>query len=223
MVNPNKVFLTVAVLSTVLMAGCTMPWSSSDDKNEDNSVLSWSPSSMSTPSLEECKKAVQEYLSLSQKASIDTSKKVSNGSAIVVDYIGRLADGTVFDTSVESVAKACGVYAASRNYTAGLPFTVGVGQMIAGFDEGVVNMSLKETKTLTIPAEKAYGGDVVAIPRDQLPAKSDGSQYKAGETIMTINGAIKIETINDKEFTIKNNHPLAGKDLIFDITIKTIN
>jgi FKBP-type peptidyl-prolyl cis-trans isomerase 2 len=39
---------------------------------------------------------------------------------------------------------------------------------------------------------------------------------------MTMNGAVKIESLTDKEFTIKNNHPLAGKDLIFDITIKAI-
>lgn len=54
-----------------------------------------------------------------------------------MDYVGRLDDQTVFDTSVESVAKACGKYAAGRDYKAGLSFTVGGGNMIAGFDKGV--------------------------------------------------------------------------------------
>lgn len=94
--------------------------------------------------------------------------------------------------------------------------------MIPGFDAGVIGMALHETKTVTIPAKDAYGTETVSFPINQLPTKPDGSSYKAGDSINTMNGAVKIESMNDKEFTIKNNHPLAGKDLIFDITIKTI-
>ena len=83
-------------------------------------------------------------------------------------------------------------------------------------------MSLGETKTINVTSKEAYGGATISIPLAQLPAKPDGSQYKTQEVLATQNGPITIESINNKEFTIKNVHPLAGKDLIFDITIKGI-
>lgn len=83
-------------------------------------------------------------------------------------------------------------------------------------------MHLGETKTITIPAAKAYGEATITVPVDQLPSKPDGSSYQKGEKLQTMNGDTEILDINTKEFTIKNVHPLAGKDLIFDITIKSI-
>lgn len=175
-----------------------------------------------TPTLEDCKKATDAHLAKAKEAKVDSTKLVASGSNVVVDYVGRLADGSVFDTSVESVAKACGLYTAQRDYTTGLPFVVGIGQMIAGFDKAVVGMGINQTRTVTITSSEAYGAATVSLPLSELPTKSDGTKYKAGDDIMTMNGAIRIETMNDKEFTIKNNHPLAGKDLIFDITIKSV-
>lgn len=174
------------------------------------------------PTIEEAKAATEQYLADAKAFSIDTTKKVKKDDNITVDYIGRLADGTVFDTSIESVAKAVGSYSPQKSYTEGLPFTVGKGQMIAGFDAGVLGMALNETKTITIPAKDAYGEDTVTVSIDKLSPKDDGSAYKVGDTLMTQNGATEILSINDKEFTMKNTHPLANKDLIFDITIKTI-
>jgi peptidylprolyl isomerase len=69
-------------------------------------------------------------------------KKVSVDDRIKVEYIAKLADGTVIDKS------------AGRGP---LEFTVGAGEMIKGFDEAVVGMALGEEKTVTLPPEKAYG------------------------------------------------------------------
>lgn len=212
--------LTLPIL--LLLGGCL--WPSSDDTTPSDS-LSWTTAmtdTVTTPSLEECKAAVADYLSTTKALQVDTSKKISKDTLVVVDYVGKLADGTVFDTSVESVAKACGLYTAQRNYTEGLEFTAGAWQMIAGFDQWVIGMSVNETKTINILSKDAYGWDTVSFPIENLPTKPDGSSYTVGESIMTMNGAVKIESLTDKEFTIKNNHPLAGKDLIFDITIKAI-
>lgn len=142
---------------------------------------------MTTPSLEDCKKAVEQYLVDAKDLKVDQSKKVEKGANIVVDYVGRLEDGTVFDTSVESVAQACGLYTTQRDYSTGLPFTAGARQMIAGFDKAVIGMSVNETTTITIPATEAYGDATIAIPLSELPLKPDGSAYKAGESIMTQN------------------------------------
>lgn len=84
-------------------------------------------------------------------------------------------------------------------------------------------MIVGTTKTITIPADQAYGGKYVTIPLEQLSTKEDNTPYATGDKIMLINGNITIESINDKEFTIFNTHPLANKDLIFDITIKKIS
>lgn len=81
---------------------------------------------------------------------------VQTGNTIAVDYIGTLSDGTIFDTSIASVAKTTPKYLSGRNYEP-LTFTVGAGQMIPGFDKAVVGMKLNETKDITILPEDAYG------------------------------------------------------------------
>lgn len=83
-------------------------------------------------------------------------KTVKTGDKISVDYTGSLPDGKVFDTSIEKVAKENNLFTHGREYKP-LEFTVGKGEVIKGFDEGVVGMKVGETKTLTIPPEKAYG------------------------------------------------------------------
>jgi FKBP-type peptidyl-prolyl cis-trans isomerase 2 len=221
----QKLFVLIFPL-LLLISGC---WSSSDDavlpieKPIDSVSGTNTIVNTTTSTLEDCKKTVDNYLVDSKNLTKDWKNKVEKNLNIVVDYIGRLSDGTVFDTSVESVAKACGLYNTQRNYTEWLAFTAGAGQMIPGFDKGVIGMSTNETKTITIPSKDAYGDSTISFPIDQLPIKPDGSSYKVGESIATMNGTVKIEALTNKEVTIKNNHPLAGKDLIFDITIKTIN
>ena len=88
-----------------------------------------------------------------------------------MDYTGKLENGTVFDTSVEEIAKEAGIYTEQRNYVP-LTFKVGSGQLITGFDEGVIGMKVGEEKTLTIPPEKAYGeydeAKIQAVPLEDL-------------------------------------------------------
>ena len=71
------------------------------------------------------------------------STVVKQGDYVSVDYIGELEDGTVFDTSLEDVAVEAGIYNPNREYKP-LEFTVGAGQMIAGFDSGVIGMAVGE-------------------------------------------------------------------------------
>jgi FKBP-type peptidyl-prolyl cis-trans isomerase len=73
-----------------------------------------------------------------------TGEKVVNGDTAVVEYVGKLENGTVFD--------------ASKNHGDGsFSFSVGAGQVIKGWDQGVLNMKIGESRTLTIPPELAYG------------------------------------------------------------------
>jgi FKBP-type peptidyl-prolyl cis-trans isomerase 2 len=104
-------------------------------------------------------------------------KTVKNGDNISVDYTGSLLNGKVFDTSIEKVAIANNLSVEGRVYKP-LEFTVGKGQMIKGFDEGVIGMKVGETRILTIPPEKAYGpsdpGMIRSMPiLDEVPATTE--------------------------------------------------
>lgn len=87
-----------------------------------------------------------------------TGQAVKKGDNISVNYVGSFQDGKVFDTSIESVAKANGLFTPGATYNP-LNFTVGNRQVIEGFDDGVIGMKKGDTRSLTIPPEKAYKVD----------------------------------------------------------------
>lgn len=91
--------------------------------------------------------------------SIISMDQVSkNGDTLVMNYTGRLTDGTVFDSNVDP----------KFNHVQPFEFKLGAGQVIAGWDEGLVGMKVGEKKTLTISPDKAYGPNAVGI----IPANS---------------------------------------------------
>ncbi len=131
---------------------------------------------------------------------------VEKGDHVYVDYTGKLEDGSVFDTSEGRQP---------------LDFTAGSGQMIKGFDSAVIGMKIGEKKTVTIQPEDAYGmpdpENVIAVPRSQVP-----EDVKEGDTLYANGQPIKVIKVTDTMVTIDANHFLAGKTLIFDITIVKI-
>jgi len=136
---------------------------------------------------------------------------IKKGDKIKVEYTGTLEDGTVFDTSEGK---------------APLEFEVGSGQIIKGFDEGVIGMNVGEEKDIKIEPKDAYGERndqlLKKVPREQLPKEQEP---KVGMMLLlkSPDGAqqvpAKITEVNDKEITIDLNHPLAGKTLNFKIKI----
>lgn len=137
--------------------------------------------------------------------------QVKNGDTVKVHYTGTLADGTVFDSSLEREP---------------LEFTLGEGQLIPGFEKTVLGMSAGELRTVTIPAEEAYGPYreemVLEVPRTQLPADMQpqvGMQLQIGEE-QGDGMLVQIATVTDAHITLDANHPLAGKDLIFSIELQ---
>ncbi|KYC45256.1 MAG: FKBP-type peptidyl-prolyl cis-trans isomerase [Candidatus Methanofastidiosum methylothiophilum] len=83
-------------------------------------------------------------------------KKVEKGDTVKVDYIGKLQDGTVFDTSILEEARNAGIYNQNRIYEP-LTLKIGDGSTIPGFENGLLGMKEGETKTISIPPEQAYG------------------------------------------------------------------
>lgn len=135
---------------------------------------------------------------------------VEAGDHIKVHYTGTLDDGSVFDSSVDREP---------------LEFTAGAGQMIKGFDAAVIGMKVGEVKTVTIPAEDAYGVHddelILSFSKDELP---EGVDPKVGDEIplsgpggRIINAPV-IE-VTDTTIIVDANHRLAGKDLTFEIEL----
>ncbi len=99
---------------------------------------------------------------------LPTASGAAAGDTVSVYYVGTLASGEVFDTTDEAIATASGLPV----HTDALEFTIGEGQMIGGFEEGVKGMEEGEVKTLTIPAAEAYGehdpAKVISIPKVEV-------------------------------------------------------
>jgi peptidylprolyl isomerase len=137
-----------------------------------------------------------------------------SGDTVKVDYTGTLSDGTVFDTSIDREP---------------LEFTLGANQVIEGFENAVIGMKVGESKTVTIPADEAYGqyrDDLIfSVDRSELPEDLEpqvGQQLQATNT----DGSTTIVTIievGEETVTIDANYPLAGEDLTFEITLVEIN
>ena len=135
------------------------------------------------------------------------------GDMVKVHYTGRLTDGTTFDTSLERDP---------------LEFTLGEGELIAGFEQAVLGMAAGESKTTTIPADQAYGPHhaerMIDVERHHLPSDL---QPEIGQRLEMTRPdgttlSVMITTVTETRVTLDANHPLAGQDLIFDITLVEI-
>ncbi|MBS1638664.1 MAG: peptidylprolyl isomerase [Bacteroidetes bacterium] len=140
-------------------------------------------------------------------------QQAKKGDKVKVHYHGKLTDGTTFDSSTGREP---------------LEFEVGAGMMIAGFDKGVVGMSVGEKKTIQIPAAEAYGEAneemIFDFPKERFPADMIP---EVGMQLSMNNGqggVIPVTIIEVKEdaVVLDANHHLAGKDLIFDIEMVAI-
>lgn len=85
-------------------------------------------------------------------------EKPATGQMVKVHYAGKLLDGQLFDTSIESVAKANNSYQAGRDYSTPFEFALGQGQVIKGWDEGIALLSKGAKATLYVPSPLGYGG-----------------------------------------------------------------
>jgi FKBP-type peptidyl-prolyl cis-trans isomerase 2 len=143
------------------------------------------------------------------ETTVTDGVSVQDGDLVEVHYIGTLDDGSEFDSS----------RSADRGPFA---FTVGTGEVIAGFDEAVRGGKVGDVRTVHIEPENAYGewseANVAEFPRD--PEQGD---IKAGDQVMLTSGqqAIVLE-VTDEVVKIDGNHALAGKALTFEIEILAV-
>lgn len=140
--------------------------------------------------------------------------EAKNGDKVQVHYTGRFEDGSLFDSS--------------RDRTP-LQFTLGNGEMIPGFEQAVIGMKVGDTKTARIPAGEAYGSYiedmVMKVDRRKFPADMELNTGIMLKIRQSDDSFIKVMVteISDDTVVLDANHPLAGKDLEFDIELVQIN
>ena len=136
--------------------------------------------------------------------------EAKQGDTVQLHYMGKLQDGTIFDSSRERHP---------------LQFTIGKGQVIAGFEQAVIGMKIGELKTARIPMEQAYGPHrddmVVTMDRSKLPA---GVNPKIGQRLEITQvdnqtSLVTVTEVTESTLTLDANHPLAGKELTFDLEL----
>ena len=135
------------------------------------------------------------------------------GDTVQVHYTGRLTDGTTFDSSAQRDP---------------LEFTLGQGEIIPGFEQAILGMQPEDSKTVTISSEQAYGPHraelLICVERQEFPTEI---QPQVGQRLqMTQNDGtpvpVVVTAVTEADVTLDANHPLAGQELVFDITLVAI-
>jgi peptidylprolyl isomerase/FKBP-type peptidyl-prolyl cis-trans isomerase SlpA len=140
----------------------------------------------------------------------DAQKRAQEGDRVCVSYVGRFDDGTVFDSSEGNPP---------------LEFTIGAGEVIAGFDAAVTGLQPGESRSVAIDPEQGYGlhlPEMVAeVERCKIP---DDQQLAIGNflEVTAPNGAsfeVRVVGLNETTVQLDANHPLAGKTLHFEVQL----
>jgi len=144
---------------------------------------------------------------------LESAVPAKSGDTVRVDYTGTLDDGEVFDSSVGKDP---------------LEFTIGENQVIPGFEQAVIGMKIGESKTVKIPEDEAYGpyyeDMVLVVSRDKLPPGMNpqiGQWLDLGQPGGQAIPARVID-VSESTVTLDANHPMAGKDLTFEIQLVEI-
>lgn len=139
--------------------------------------------------------------------------QVKKDDTVKVHYTGKLNDGQVFDSSLEREP---------------IEFKVGEGKMIPGFEKGVLDMELNEKKNIEVSSSEAYGeaqDDLFQeVPNDQLPEeiKPEVGMGLAAKMPDGSERQLRVAEVKEDAIVVDANHPLAGKDLKFEIEVVEI-
>ncbi|NJN84781.1 MAG: peptidylprolyl isomerase [Caldilineaceae bacterium] len=138
--------------------------------------------------------------------------RAKEGNTVLVHYTGTLEDGTEFDSSTGREP---------------LQFTLGTGHVIPGFERGVLDMAVGESKRVEIPVKEAYGEHhpelVMDVRRTKVPAEVE---LKLGSELQMKQGdksfVVRVVELTPDSVRLDGNHPLAGKKLTFEIEVVDI-
>lgn len=136
-------------------------------------------------------------------------EKITQNSTVTVNYTGKLEDGSIFDSSLVEGREP-------------LKAKLGEGQLIPGFESGLIDMTVGENKTVEINPTEAYGDYndelIVEVPKNNVP-----ENVEVGMMLQTFGpmgpSIVKVLEIKDEVVVLDANHPLAGKKLTFELEV----
>ncbi|MFQ5752446.1 MAG: peptidylprolyl isomerase [bacterium] len=140
-------------------------------------------------------------------------RKAQNGDKVKIHLVGQVENGGTFATTGEN---------------APIQFELGKSNLIEGIQEAVIGMEPKEQKTTKVPSNKAFGPHredlIKEVNKELLP---EDVRFEKGKTVKVPlssgqMGDAKVLDVSDSTVTLDLNHPLAGKNLIFDISLLEI-
>ena len=136
---------------------------------------------------------------------------IENGKVVSVHYVGKFTDGEVFDSS-EGIET--------------LQFEVGSGQLIPGFESAIIGKVVGDKVTANITPEEGYGlvreDLIVSVPLDKMPGDVEVGQALEAQGDNGQSAQVFVKEVNEDTVVIDGNHPLAGKDLVFEIEVVEI-
>jgi len=166
-----------------------------------------------------------------------------NGDKVKIDYTGKLEDGTVFDSTLEDECgtdecdsddcgddcddEDCGC-GCGEHESGPMELTVGAGELFSQIDEALIGMAPGDKKSVVIPAVDAFGeydkDKVFTVPRSDMP---EDLKPEVGDELVLTNEddedlGVQVVEVTEENITFDSNHPLAGEDLTFDITLLEI-
>jgi peptidylprolyl isomerase len=154
-----------------------------------------------------------------------------NGDRVLINYVGKLADGTIFDSTLESdcADDNCSSDECGCGHPAGpMELVIGAGEFFPVLEEALVKMSAGEKKSIVIPAAEAFGDHdetrIFSVPVTDLPEDFDA---KVGDELILSSEndeeiGVTVVEIDANEITFDANHPLAGQDLTYDLELVEI-
>ena len=145
---------------------------------------------------------------------------ITENSKVTVHYIGKLSDGKVFDASMPVEG--------DENFTGGEPINVELGKkmVIPGFEKALQGMQEGDTKTVTIPSSEAYG-EVSEQHLHEIEKARVPDTVSEGDILQSENDGqvakVIVKEVKENTVILDANHPLAGKDLTFELKVVSVS
>ena len=151
---------------------------------------------------------------------------IADGDTVTIEYTGRLDDGSVFDTSLESVAAEADLESDRRSYEP-LTVTVGDGGIIEGLEDALLGMEAGEDQTVEIEPERAYGerseDRIVSYDAPEFGEMLGDEEPAEGMTVQTEQGLPgEVVAVDDDVVRVDFNHDLAGETLTFEVEVVAV-
>ena len=149
---------------------------------------------------------------------------IENGNFVRVNFTGKIKEtDEVFDTTYDEIAQEAGIFDENKTYKP-IPIVVGGNHLLPAIEEAIIGLEAGDSKTIEVESENGFGPRdpkaIQLIPMKEF--KRQGMTPYPGMRISAEGGEGKILTVNGGRVKVDFNHPLAGKDLIYDVEVTEI-